>query len=163
MANGMSGGGDIDYEKLFNESNTVDVQEYTQFNGSVKAVNDSLDAGYLVNMNIDYQDKTMADAINRSNISFIPKYKDKNIAIHIACIGGGAGSEGDDMSAAFLATGKYRLTVNKTCIAEIDRVTIKTRDGEKEITALDLYDNYLIEIPIPIIFMSDIDLLLYSK
>ncbi|MDR0567731.1 MAG: hypothetical protein LBG87_00795 [Spirochaetaceae bacterium] len=164
MANGMSGAGDADYEKLFNESNTVDVQEYTQFNASIKTVNDSMDVGYLVDMNIDYQDKNMVTAVNQSNTSFIPKYKDNNITIHIARLGGDSDSaEDNDMAAAFLATAKYRLTVSKTCIADIDRVTVKTRENEKEITALDLYDNYLIEIPMPIIFMSDIDLTLYSK
>ncbi|MDR0562506.1 MAG: hypothetical protein LBG73_07430 [Spirochaetaceae bacterium] len=164
MANGLSGAGDIDYEKLFDESNNIDVKEYNQFNASVKTVNDSMDVGYLVDMSIDYQDKNMVTAITQNDISFIPKYSDKNITIHIASLGGNAGSVSDnDMAAAFLATGKYRLTVNKACIADIDRAAIKTRDGEKEISVLDLYDGYLIEIPIPIIFMSDIDLVLYSK
>lgn len=43
MANGLSGSGDnIDYEKLFNESNNISVEEYNQYNASVKTVNDAM-------------------------------------------------------------------------------------------------------------------------
>jgi hypothetical protein len=62
MANGLSGAGDnIDYEELFNESNNIDIKEYNQFNAIVKNVNDTMDVGYLVEMNIDYRNR---DIIN---------------------------------------------------------------------------------------------------
>jgi hypothetical protein len=165
MANGLSGSSDnIDYEELFNESNNIDVKEYDQFNANVKTVNDTMDVGYLVEMNIDYRDRNMINKINSSDISFIPKYNGSNITIHIDCIGGDSGSADDNaMAAAFLATGKYRLAISKKCIANVDRVIIKTNEGETDINFLDLYDEYLVEIPIPIIFISAIDVIIYSK
>jgi hypothetical protein len=67
------------------------------------------------------------------------------------------------MAAAFLAAGKYRLAISKKCVANIERVTIKTDKEEEDISFLDLYDEYLVEIPMPIIFMSEIDLIIHSK
>jgi hypothetical protein len=165
MANGFSGTSDeTDYEKLFDESNNIDIQEYNQFNATVKTVNDTMDVGYLVDMNIDYRDRNTVNTINRSNASFIPKYNGKNIVIHIDSLGGNSGSTDDNaMAAAFLATGKYRLVISKKCIASIERVVIKTNEGETASNFLDLYDTYLVEIPIPIIFMSDVELIIYSK
>jgi hypothetical protein len=165
MANGFSEPNDsIDYEKLFDKSNNVDVTEYNQFNATVKIVNDAMDVGYLVNMNIDYRDRNTLNKINRGNMNFIPKYNGKNIFIHIDCLGGKSGSADDNaMAAAFLATGKYRLVISKKCIANIERVTIKINEGEMGINFLDLYDEYLVEIPMSIIFMSDIDLIIFSK
>jgi hypothetical protein len=165
MANGFSGSGEsIDYEKLFDESNNVDITEYNKFNAAVKTVNDTMDVGYLVDMNINYRDRNMVDEINHSNTSFIPKYNRENIVIHIDNIGDNSGSSDDNaMAAAFLATGKYRLAISKKCIANIDRVIIKNGEGEIGMSFLDLYDEYLIEIPIPIIFMSDLDIIIYSK
>jgi hypothetical protein len=165
MANSFSGSGDsIDYDELFNESKNTDVAKYNQFNASVRTINDTMDVGYVVDMSIDYRDRDTLNKINRDNTSFIPKYNGKNIAIHIDCLGGKSGSTDDNaMAAAFLATGKYRLVISKKCIANIGRVTIKTTEGETGIPFLDLYDEYLIEIPMPIIFMSDLDLIIFSK
>jgi hypothetical protein len=165
MANGLSGSGEsIDYEKLFNESNNIDVKEYNKFDATVETVNDTMDIGYLVDMNIDYRDRNTLNTINRSNTSFIPKYNGKNVTIHIDCLGEDSASTDDNaMAAAFLATGKYRLAISKKCIASVGRITIKTAKGETDINFLDLYDEYLVEIPIPIIFMSAVDLIIYSK
>jgi hypothetical protein len=167
MANGLSGsGGDIDYEKLFDESdmNTLDMAEYNQFGAAIKKVNDTMDIGYLLDINMDYRDRNIVNRVNRSNASFIHKYNGKNMSIHIAKLGGDSSSGSNDgMTAAFLAAGKYRLVINKKCIANVSKVTIETTEGETEISFLDLLDEYLIEIPIPIIVMSDIDLILYSK
>jgi hypothetical protein len=165
MANGMSESSDtIDYEELFDESNNIDVKEYNQFNAIVKNVNDTMDVGYLVEMNIDYRDRDIINKINRGNTSFIPKYNGRNITIHIDCLGDNSGSADDNaMGAAFLATGKYRLAISKKCIANIDRVTIRTNEEETGINFLDLYDEYLVEIPIPIIFVSAVDVIIYSK
>ncbi|MDR2808415.1 MAG: hypothetical protein LBB43_05325 [Spirochaetaceae bacterium] len=163
MANGVSDD-NIDYEKLFDESSTVDIKEYNQFNATINKINDVMDIGYLINMNIDYRDRSLVNQINRSNTGFIPRYNGKNIIIHIDCLGGNSGSTDDNaMAAALLATGKYRLLINKKCIANIEKVSIKTYEGETSINFLDLYDEYLVEIPIPIIFVSDVDLIIYSK
>jgi hypothetical protein len=164
MANGFSDSSNaIDYEELFDESSPIDIGEYNQFNASIKKVNDTMDVGYLVAMNIDYRDRNIVNKINSNNTSFIPKYNGKDIIIHIDCIGENSDSADNEMAMAFLATGKYRLAISKKCIANIDRITIKTDENETNINFTDLYDEYLVEIPIPIIFMSDIDLILYSK
>jgi hypothetical protein len=167
MANGLSGSGDdIDYEKLFDESdmNTLDMREYNQFEAIIRKVNDTMDVGYLLEMNMNYRDRNVVNRVNRSNISFIHKYDGKNIIIHISKLGDNSSSSSDNgMAAAFLATGKYRLSINKKCIANMSKATIKTTDGETEINFIDLFDEYLVEIPIPIIVMSDIDIILYSK
>jgi hypothetical protein len=165
MSNGFSGSSEsIDYEKLFDESNNIDINEYNKFNATVKTVNDTMDIGYLIDMNINYRDRNTVNEINRSNTSFIPKYNGKNIIIHIDNIGDNSGTSDDNaMAAAFLAIGKYRLAISKKCIAYIDRIIIRTNDGETGINFLDLYDEYLVEIPIPIIFMSDLDIIIYSK
>jgi hypothetical protein len=165
MANGLSGSSDsLDYGKLFDESNNVDITDYNQFNATVKTINDTMDIGYLIDMNIDYRDRNTIDKINRSNASFIPKYNGKNIVIRVACLGGNSGSTEDNaLAAAFLAAGKYRLAISKKCISNVDRIILKTNEGETRINFLDLYDQYLVEIPIPVIFTSDIDLILYSK
>ncbi|WP_148257279.1 hypothetical protein [Treponema primitia] len=157
---------DFDYEKLFDESemNTIDVNEYRQFGATVKRVNDTMDIGYLVDMNMNYRDRNIVARINGENPSFIHKYNGKNIIIHIDCLGDGSEfSDENAMAAAFLATGKYRLAINKKCINTIDKATIKTIEGETEIYFLDIFDEYLVEIPIPLIVMSDINLILHSK
>jgi hypothetical protein len=165
MANGLSDSDDnIDYEKLFEESNDIDIEEYGKYNATIKTVNDTMDIGYLIDMNIDYRDRNTLNAINRSNTSFIPRYSGKNITIHIDCLGDESDSTEDNaMAAAFLSTGKYRLAISKKCIANIGRIAMKTAEDETDINFLDLYDEYLIEIPMPIIFMSDVDLIIYSK
>jgi hypothetical protein len=165
MANSLSDSSeDIDYEKLFNESNNIDIRDYNQFNAIITTLNDTMDVGYLVDMNIDYRDRNTLNAINRSNTSFIPKYNGRNIIVHIDRLGEDSGSTDDNaMAAAFLATGKYRLAISKKCIANVERITIKNNEGETGINFLDLYDEYLVEIPIPIIFMSAVDLTIYSK
>ncbi|MDR1301069.1 MAG: hypothetical protein LBK43_01180 [Treponema sp.] len=57
------------------ESNNINIKEYNQFNAIVKPINDTMDIGYLVAINLDYQDRNTVNKINRSNTSFIPKYK----------------------------------------------------------------------------------------
>jgi hypothetical protein len=167
MANGFSGSNEkIDYEKLFDESemNTVDMNKYEQFSATVSKVNDIMDIGYLIDMNINYRDRNTVNRINSTNTSFIPKYDGKNMIIHVDAIGDSSSSSADNgMAAAFLATGKYRLLLDKKCISNIQKVIIKTSEGETETSFLDLHTEYLIEIPIPVIYMTDIDLIIYSK
>jgi hypothetical protein len=164
MANGFSESDDnIDYEKLFNESSNLDITEYNEFNARVKTINDIMDFGFLIDMNIDYRDRNMVNKINSSNESLIPKYNGKNIIIHLDNIGSNSSPADNAIAAAFYAAAKYRLAISKKCIANIDRVIAKTNEGETEINFLDLYDEYLIEIPILIIFTSDLDITIYSK
>jgi hypothetical protein len=84
MANGLSGSNDdIDYEELFDESDmtTMDIKEYDQFGATIRRVNDTMDIGYLINMNMDYRDRSVVNRINSDNTSFIHKYNGKNIII----------------------------------------------------------------------------------
>jgi hypothetical protein len=53
------------------------MNEYNQFNATIKTVNDAAGIGYLVDINIDYRDRNMVNIINRSNASFIQKYNNK--------------------------------------------------------------------------------------
>jgi hypothetical protein len=165
MANSFSDSDDkIDYEKLFDESSSIDKITYNQFNATIKPINDMMDFGYLFDMSLDYQDKSIVNEINRSNSSFMPKYNGKNIVIHIDCLSKEPASTDDNgLSDAFLSTGKYRLIISKKCIANIDRVALKIDGLEEDIDFIDLYDEYLIEISMPIIFLSDVDIMIYSK
>lgn len=167
MANGFSDSDkNTDYEKLFEESelNTVDIKNYSQFGATVKKVNDTMDVGYLLEMNIDYRDRNTVNRINQSNVSFIPRYNGKNVTVHIGCLGDSTGTTEDNaMAAAFLSAGKYRLAISKKCIAAVSKAVVVTTDGEMEIGFVDLYDQYLVEIPISFLYLSDVDLTVYSK
>ena len=161
--------GSVDYEELFDELfadselKALDVHNYTQYGAAVKRVNDAVDVGFMIEMNLDYRDRDTVNKINRDDTSFIPKYNGKNITLHIDCIGDGASVEENEMASAFLSAGKYRLMISKKCIAAVDKVTLKTPRGETEISCLELYDGYLVEVPISLIFISDVDVVIYSK
>jgi hypothetical protein len=164
MANNFSGSGAVDYEKFFDENNMdeMDINGYNQFGASIRKINDSTDIGYLVEISLNYKDKDIINITNQSNVSFIQKYNGKNIILPLDL--GSYGSLDDNaMVAAFLSTGKYRLAVNKKCISNIRKVTIKVKSKETEIGFLDLYDEYLIEVPLPVIMASAVELRIYSK
>jgi hypothetical protein len=164
MANNFSGSGAVDYETFFdgNGMDEMDINEYNQFGASIRKINDSMDIGYLIEINLNYKDKDIVNITNQSNVSFIPKYNGKNIILPLDL--GNHGSFDDNaMAAAFLSTGKYRLAVNKKCISNIRKVTIKVKGKETEIGFLDLYDEYLIEVPLPVIMASAVELRIYSK
>jgi hypothetical protein len=153
----------IDYENLFSDG-AVDMNTYDQFKATSKKINDTLDVGYLLEMKIDYRDKTITDGISKDAVSFMPQFRGKNIVIHVDCLGGGdMSSDNNMMAAAFLATGKYRIALNKKIIAGIDKAAVRTSDGEQPVSFYDLLDEYLVEIPVPLIFMSALDVVLYGK
>lgn len=164
MASNFSGSGAVDYEKFFdgNGMDEMDINEYNQFGASIRKINDSMDIGYLVEINLNYKDKDIVNITNQSNVSFIPKYSGKNIVLPLD-LGNYNSFDDNAMVAAFLSTGKYRLAVNKKCISNIRKVTIKVKSKETEIGFLDLYDEYLIEVPLPVIMASAIELRIYSK
>jgi len=45
-------------------------------------------------------------------------------------------------------------------VANISTVILRSSQGEAEYSFLDLVDSYLIEIPIPILFVSPIDIVI---
>jgi hypothetical protein len=153
----------INYDELFSDGN-VDINAYDRFKATSRKINDALDVGYLLDMKVDYRDKAIADGIAKDAVSFMPQFKGKNIVIHVDCLGDGDMSSDDNMmAAAFLATGKYRIAVNKKMIAGIDKASVKTSDGEQSLSVYDMLDEYLVEIPVPLIFMSAVDVILYGK
>ena len=111
---GSSFGGidDFDFEDIFNESD-FDIHEYKQFGASVTAINNDFDAGYLIDMRMDYRDRNIINQLNKEKFSFIHKYNGKNISIHIDCLGESGADFDNAMAAAFLASGKYRLFISK--------------------------------------------------
>jgi len=166
MIYGLSGStDDIDYDELFDESDmyTFDIDNYSQYGAVMERINDVSEFGLQLRMNINYRDQNTIDRINSTSQSFIPRYNDNGITIRIDRIGNVASSSEENvMTAVFLASGRYRLMISKRCIENIDRAVIKTIEDEAEINFIDLYDKYLLEIPIPLLIMDDIDLILYS-
>ena len=166
MVYGLSGStDDIDYNEMFDESDmyTFDTDNYIQYGAVIERINDVSEFGLQLRMNIDYRDQNVMDEINRTSSSFIPKYNENGMTIRIERIGNVASSvEENVMTAVFLASGRYRLMISKRCIENINRAVIKTIEDEAEISFIDLYDKYLLEIPIPLLIMDDIDLILYS-
>ena len=166
MIYGLSGStDDIDYDELFDESDmyTFDIDNYSQYGAVMERINDISEFGLQLRMNINYRDQNTIDRINSTSQSFIPRYNDNGITIRIDRIGNVASSSEENvMTAVFLASGRYRLMISKRCIENIDRAVIKTIEDEAEINFIDLHDKYLLEIPIPLLIMDDIDLILYS-
>jgi hypothetical protein len=104
-------------------------------------------------MVINYRDRTVVDKINRDNVVFIPRYNGKNISIHLDFKDDDPEDGSNFMAAAVLAAFNYRLLIDKKCISSINKVIMKTsEEEEKEIEFFDLHNEYLIEIPITILF-----------
>jgi hypothetical protein len=164
MANSMSSNVDpINYDEWLEEMG--EIQEYDQFNASIEKINDVSDIGCLLKMNINYKDKDMVEIINQEKIEFIPKYVNDNMVIAIPALNKSGVFDDNEITMAFLSIGKYRLSVSKTCIGNIERVTLTNSNSSKEadITYIDMNDEYLVEIPILCFFNEDIILTLYQN
>ena len=159
MGNSMGGGSSTDYDKIFDGSD-IDVNSYGQFGAKITKINNESDVGLLVDMSFNYRDPSVINRINQGKVSFIHKYNGKNITIHVDSMG--ESSEDNQMAAAFLAAGKYRLVISKKCVATVSKVILRSSQGETEYSFLDLVDSYLIEIPIPVLFTSPIDIVIQS-
>jgi hypothetical protein len=158
------GNENIDYDEWLGEnSDTLKMEDYNAFSATIEQVNDMLDIGYLINMNIDYRDKNVIDTINNSDMSFIPVYTENSMVITISALSEPDDDSLNEMVAAFLSTGKYRLSISKKCIGTIVRAVIETDDNEMDIVYLDMNDEFLIEVPLPLFFNNDVKLVVYSK
>ena len=62
----------------------------------------------------------------------------------------------------FLATSKYRLLVSKACMPSISKVILKESKKSTEVSYLDLYDEYLIDIPIITLLKDKITIEIYQ-
>ena len=149
MAASMQGNSSVNYDELFTEFNASDMKEYEQFGAKITKINDQVNVGYLIDMNINYKDKDILKAINAEDIDFIPKYTKKKMTIYAGSLQDDDSSQtGNEMAQLFLATSKYRLLISKSCMPSISKVILKESKKSTEISYLDLYDEYLIEIPI---------------
>jgi hypothetical protein len=145
----MQGNRTVNYDELFTEFNTSDMKEYEQFGAKITKINDQTNVGYLIDMNIDYKDKDVLKAINAENIDFIPKYAKKKMTIYIGSMQDKSALQTqNEVLQLFLASSKYRLLISKTCMPSISKVLLKMSKQSVEVSYLDLYDEYLIDIPI---------------
>ncbi|AIW89824.1 hypothetical protein JO41_08510 [Treponema sp. OMZ 838] len=155
MLASMQGNPSVNYDDLFAEFNTSDMEEYEQFGAKMTKINDQVNAGYLIDMNINYKDKDILKAINAEDIDLIPKYGKKKMTIYVGSLQDDDYSKTDnEMLQLFLASSKYRLLISKTCMPSIKRVLLKTAKKSTEVGYLDLYDEYMIDIPI-ILLLTD--------
>ncbi|MDR2633947.1 MAG: hypothetical protein LBC51_10065 [Treponema sp.] len=162
MANGMSDTA-LDYDAwLEANSGSMDIQAYESLKARIEKVNDELDLGYVITMNLDYTDTQSKDILSKG-MDFIPLYTPQYTEIHITALSDDEDTETNEMALAFLSTGKYRLSISKTCISTLKQVLMAAEsEGFTEIACLDMGDAYLIEIPIRSFFTKDIWIRLYS-
>lgn len=162
MANGMSGES-LDYDAwLEANKGSTDIDTYGTLNARIEKVNNDLDLGYLITMNLDYTDKTNRDLLG-GGMDFIPVYAKNHTEIRITALSDDPDGETNEMALAFLSTGKYRLSMSKTCIGTLKRVVLAgPTEAFTEIAYLDMGDAYFIEIPILYFFNNDITIRLYS-
>ncbi|MDR1867029.1 MAG: hypothetical protein LBQ77_02035 [Treponema sp.] len=154
---------DRELDKMLDE--IISEEHYQDYSASITKINDTTDIGILLDMAIDYRDKNTVDTINKDNIDFIPKYYRNAMVIHISNSDSSSSQlENNDKINEFSALfGKYRILINKKCINTIDHVGVRTNTGETNIDFLDVYDAYLIEIPISAILAESVDIIMYLK
>ena len=163
MAAAMQDNSAVNYDDLFNKFNASDMDEYEQFGAKITKINDQVNAGYLIDMNLNYKDKNTLKAINVQDIDFIPKYEKKKMTIYVGSLQDDDSSQSDnEMTQLFLATSKYRLLVSKSCMPSISKVILKAAKTSTEISYLDLYDEYLIDIPMLTLFKEEITVEIYQ-
>ena len=163
MASAMQGEPSVNYDALFNEFNTSDMDEYEQFGAKITKINDQVNAGYLIDMNLNYKDKDVLKAINAEDIDFIPKYEKKKMTIYVGSLQDDDSSKSDnEMAQLFLATSKYRLLVSKSCLPSISKVLLKEAKNSTEISWFDLYDEYMIDIPMAMLLKNKTTIEIYQ-
>lgn len=163
MASAMQGEPSVNYDALFNEFNTSDMDEYEQFGAKITKINDQVNAGYLIDMNLNYKDKNTLKAINVQDIDFIPKYEKKKMTIYVGSLQDDDSSKSDnEMAQLFLATSKYRLLVSKSCLPSISKVLLKEAKNSTEISWFDLYDEYMIDIPMAMLLKNKTTIEIYQ-
>ena len=151
----------FDYNELLSEFKTSDIDEYEQFNAKVTKINDDVNIGCLIDMKIDYKDKKVIQAIEEDDIDFIPQYNKKMMSIYIESTQNNSFGPDDNMGMMLLANSKYRLLVSKSCMPSVSKVVITTDKNSTTTTYLDLYDEYLIEVPISLLLNDSITIEIY--
>ncbi len=166
LAAGVSSSEDKNYEEFFNDKEIkklIDSPKFNPFSAKISKINDPVDIGYLIDMNINYNDKNILKKINSQDaIDFIPKYTGEKAIINLTSFSEKSNENPNkDEAMALLATGKYRLLISKSCIKNISKVVLKNDKEKLDYNFLDLYDQFLIEIPIPILFSERVVLEIY--
>ncbi|EMB21984.1 hypothetical protein [Treponema denticola] len=167
LAAGVSSSEDKNYEEFFNDKEIkklIDSPKFNPFSAKISKINDPVDIGYLIDMNINYNDKNILKKINSQDaIDFIQKYTGEKAIINLTSFSekSNENPNKDEAAMALLATGKYRLLISKSCIKNISKVVLKNDKEKLDYNFLDLYDQFLIEIPIPILFSERVVLEIY--
>lgn len=162
MAAAMDGKSSADYDALFAEFNTSNMEAYSQFSAKITKINDQVNAGFLIDMNLNYKDKNTLHAINTKGVDFIPKYGKKKMTIYAGSLQQNGNSSQNEMGQLFLATSKYRLLVSKSCMPSISKVVLETSKKSTEIGYLDLYDEYLIDVPLMLLLQDKVTIDIYQ-
>lgn len=167
MAKAMGGNSSsFDYNDLFSEFGDGNSFEYEGVSAKMTKIDDNFSAGYLIDMNIDYKNKNIQEKLLKNTDIPplpIPRYERNKMVIYLGFLNEKNGaSNNEEMGLAFLASAKYRLLVNKACIPTISKIVLKSTKQDLNIGYTDLYDEYLIEIPIPLLVADKCTIELYQ-
>jgi hypothetical protein len=129
------------------------IGDYKKYGGRVEIIADEYEAGYLVKMDILYDENTV-DRIIREDPDFIPLYTQEGMTIPLQNI---AASMDEEERGLLFGFGRYRLMISKRCLPEITAAAaVRHRSGKLvfsdssavNLAVLDLGDRYLIDIPL---------------
>lgn len=161
-ANNMGGDGPLDYEEFLGEEfGTIDstVSQYGPIDVTATVINDDLNFGYFVDMNINYKDKRVQKLLKSEELEFVPIYKKNMMEVRIGSL------NNDDFNSVFdsmlLSTCKYRLLVSKSCIPTVRTVVLRSENNSLPIPFFDLHDEYLIEAPFSLLVNENVSVELY--
>lgn len=68
----------------------------------------------------------------------------------------------NEMLQLFLASSKYRLLISKSCMPSISKILLKKAKKSTEVSYIDLYDEYLIDIPIMLLLTDKTTIEIYQ-
>ncbi|MGP1577340.1 MAG: hypothetical protein ACTTH7_07655 [Treponema sp.] len=164
MAATMNGKQDpLNYNELFDQFNPA--ENYLHSNkliqSTINKVNDPNDIGYLITMNINYRDEDVQNALVEDTFDFIPLYGKKMIIIPITQLEDSDSEVNNEMAELFFSSSKYRLLINKSVMPTISKVLVNTVTESSEVHFIDLYNEYLIEIPIIVLIHDEVNLEIY--
>lgn len=168
MAKAMGGdSSSFDYDDLFGEFGDGDLLEYDGFSANVTKIDNDFSIGCVVDMDIDYRNKNIQEKLSEDLDTAslpIPRYERNKMVIYLGFLNekNTASSSDSEMGLAFLASAVYRLLVSKKCMPRISNVLLKSAEKNMYMSYTDLYDEYLIEIPIPLLIAEKCTIELYQ-
>jgi len=168
MAKAMGGdSSSFDYNDFLDEFGDSDSLEYDGFSAKLTKIDNDFSVGYLFDMSIDYKDKNIQEKLlTDAEIAPlpIPRYEKNKMVIYLGFLNekNSASSNNEEMGMAFLASAVYRLLVSKKCMPQISRIVLKSATQNMNIGYADFYDEYLIEVPIPLLVAEKCRIELYK-